>query len=270
MNCIIVDDEIAATEELKYFVETFSNIHILKVFFDTSDTIKNINENNYNIDIAFLDISMPLVNGMELANILKKNYPNIKIIFITAHKNYAVDAFEIKAYDYILKPFSKKRIINLFTELENLDHNKEKLIDYTKNNSNIKNTYIQSNLDKNVLQFNNFDNTTLSSKITIWDNDKMIVININDIDYLESNERNTIVSISDKKYIINNNLSNINKTLNNNFFRCHRSYIVNLNKIIEVIPWFNSTYMLKLQKADKQIPVSRNNISKFRIKMNFK
>lgn len=270
MNCIIVDDEIAATEELKYFIENFSNIHIIETFSDACDTIKKFNKNNLKIDIAFLDISMPLINGMELAKILKENYPNIKIIFITAHKDYAVDAFEIKAYDYILKPFSKKRIISLLNELEKVIYYKDNINNDINNYMNKKNNQTQTNLNTNTSINNNLVKNTLSSKITIWDNDKMIVINIDDIDYFESNERNTTVSISHKKYTINNTLSNIAKTINNNFFKCHRSYIVNLNKVTEVIPWFNSTYMLTLKNADKQIPVSRNNIPEFRIKMNFK
>lgn len=244
MKCIIVDDEMPSREELKYFIETFSQIEIKGSFASPAEAIKFMKKESNKIDIAFLDVSMPRINGMELAKILIEDDKNLKIVFITAYKEYAVDAFEIKAYDYLLKPFSKKRIIDL---LDSFDIND---IENTSNEKNIE--------DENI------------SKLTVWDSEKMIVLNNDDIYYFEASERITLVITKDSKYTINESISMTAKKLNKSFFKCHRSFIVNLEKITEIIPWFNSTYMLGFKGIEQQIPVSRNNISKFRELMHIK
>lgn len=244
MKCIIVDDEAPSREELKYFVETFSDIEIAGMFSNAAKAIMFMKSEGKDVDVAFLDISMPRIDGMELAQIIKKSKSNLKLIFVTAYKEYAVEAFEIKAYDYLLKPFSKNRIIEL---LENLSRES-------------KGTETSSEEIKNPEES--------FSKIAVWNNEKMIVLKKSDICYLEASERITLVYTQKNMYEINESLTKVEKKLGDNFFRSQRSFIVNLDKIIEIIPWFNSTYMLGLKNIKTQIPVSRNKIVEFRKLMN--
>jgi len=115
ISCIIVEDELPAREELKYFIDEEKEIKLIAEFDNPLDTL-NFLENN-TADVIFLDINMPDMNGISLGKIITKMYPDTKIIFITAYKDYAVDAFEIKAYDYLLKPYSESRIKNLLKSL---------------------------------------------------------------------------------------------------------------------------------------------------------
>ncbi len=101
INCIIVEDELPAREELKYFLNEEKEIKLIAEFDNPLDTL-NFLENN-TADVIFLDINMPDMNGISLGKIITKMYPDMKIIFITAYKDYAVDSFEIKAFDYLLK-----------------------------------------------------------------------------------------------------------------------------------------------------------------------
>ena len=117
ISCIIVEDELPAREELKYFLNEEKEIKLIAEFDNPLDTL-NFLENN-TTDVIFLDISMPDMNGISLGKIVTKMYPNMKIVFITAYKDYAVDAFEIKAFDYLLKPYSETRIRNLLKSLVN-------------------------------------------------------------------------------------------------------------------------------------------------------
>ena len=103
INCIIVEDELPAREELKYFLNDEKEIKLIAEFDNPLDTL-NFLENN-TADVIFLDINMPDMNGISLGKIITKMYPSMKIVFITAYKDYAVDAFEIKAFDYLLKPY---------------------------------------------------------------------------------------------------------------------------------------------------------------------
>ena len=116
MNCIIVDDEFPSREELKYFINNFSNIKIMEEFDDSIKALEYIEENKP--DIIFLDINMPKLDGMALGKIISHFPKQSLIIFITAHKDYAVDAFEIQAYDYILKPYSEERIVSTLKNIE--------------------------------------------------------------------------------------------------------------------------------------------------------
>lgn len=232
MNCIIVDDEYPARQELAYFINNFSNLKIIGEFDDSINALEFIKDNKP--DVVFLDINMPKLSGISLGEIINSFEIKPLIIFVTAYRDYAADAFEIDAFDYILKPYSETRIVATLSKIE-------------------------KSIKKNVY----------SDKITLWKDEKMVVVNINDICYCEAHEREVYVYTKNDKYVVVTSISDFSKKLpEKNFFRCHRSFIVNINKIIEIIPWFNNTYVLKVEGIDTNIPVSRNNIAKFKAIMN--
>lgn len=233
MKCVIIDDELPAREELKYFINNFSNIKITGEFDNATEALKYIE--NHQIDVVFLDINMPKLDGMTFGKLLKKINKNVIIIFITAYRQYAVEAFELEAFDYLLKPYSEERIINTLNKLSKIE---------IKESCSLKNNL---------------------NKITLWKAGKMKVISISDICFCEAMERETYVYTETDEYVCNISISEMYKKLEEeNFFKSHRSYIVNLNKIIEIIPWFNSTYMIKVRGRKEDIPVSRNNTIKFK------
>lgn len=229
MNCIIVDDEYPAREELKYFIKEFSNIDISKEFDDSLEALQYIEKNKPNI--VFLDISMPKLDGIALGKILSNFKEEIIIVFITAHKEYAVSAFEIEAFDYLLKPYSEERILSTLRRLEKIENHSK----------------------------------CINNKITLKYKNKFKVINICDICYCKAHERETVIHTDKEKFIEQCSISEFYKRLpSENFFKSHRSYVINIEKIVEIIPWFNNTYIVKLQDVKTDIPVSRNNIQKFK------
>ncbi len=232
VNCIIVDDEYPARKELEYFINTFSGIEILEEFDDSVKALEYIQSQQ--VDILFLDISMPKLNGIAFSKIIKNLNPRPTAVFITAHGEYAVDAFEVEAFDYILKPYSENRIVTTLNRLERI-----------KTTENVS-----------------------SNKLTLWKNDKLIVVSVNDIYYCEAHEREVYIYTKEDKFVLVSSISDFLKKLpNSKFFRCHRSYIVNLDKITEIIPWFNNTYVIKLHGMNVDVPVSRNNIVAFKRRM---
>lgn len=239
MKAIIVEDEFLAREELKYFIQNYSELDIVGEFADGIEVLKFIQNNE--VDVIFLDINIPSLDGVLLAKSISKFIKKPYIVFITAYKDYAVEAFEIEAFDYILKPYSESRIVSMLKKIENSDNNEK----------------------------NEFPKNNMSNKISLWKNDKIIVVDINDIYYCLAKERVTLVFTKNEEYSVNLCISEFYEKLPKNiFFKCHRSYIVNLNKIREIIPWFNSTYNLKLQNMDYEIPVSRSNVKEFKQLMN--
>ena len=234
ISCIIVEDELPAREELKYFLNEEKEIKLIAEFDNPLDTL-NFLENN-TADVIFLDINMPDMNGISLGKIITKMYPSMKIVFITAYKDYAVDAFEIKAFDYLLKPYSEGRIRNLLKSLINI---KSEVV------SSIKNTSLK--------------------KITVNIDERLYVISLTDVDYIEASEKETLIFANQKKYVSKIKISKWEEMLKgNNFYRCHRSFIVNLDKITEIEQWFNSSWIIKIKNYTTAIPVSRNNIKELK------
>lgn len=233
LKCVIVEDEFPAREELKFFISNHKNIQLEKEFDNPVDALKYLQENK--VDVVFLDINMPELDGMNLGKILIKMDKDLKIVFITAYKDYAAEAFEIKAFDYLLKPYSDKRINEVLDNLTN-----------SKNDESI----------KNISQIN---------KITVFSDEKMFIISLDSIYYIEASEKETLVYTKDEVYSSKMKISKLEEFLpKNKFYRTHRSYIVNLDKITEIEPWFNGTYVLKVKDLKFKIPVSRNNIKEFK------
>lgn len=233
LTCVIVEDEFSAREELKYFLTKHKEISLEKEFENPIDSLKYLQENK--VDIVFLDINMPELDGMSLGKILTKLNPNIKIIFITAYRDYAAEAFEIKAFDYLLKPYSEKRITEVLNNL----------------------TMIKDNSPtKEVEKIN---------KVTVFLDEKMVVLSLDEIYYIEVSEKESLVYTQNEIYTSKLKISKWEEILpKNKFYRTHRAYIVNLDKIKEVEPWFNGTFVLKIQDLKFKVPVSRNNIKEFK------
>jgi two-component system LytT family response regulator len=231
MNCIIVDDEIPAIQELSYFITNFSSIKILGKFDASIKALEFIQRNS--IDIIFLDINMPKLDGLALSRVINTLKPKPLLVFISAYKDYALEAFEVAAFDYILKPYSENRIADTLNRLEGCTTEK-------------------------------FSN----NRLTIWKNEKLYVINMNDIYYCKANEHEVFIYTKTDEYKITSSISELYRKLpQESFFKCHRSYIVNIDKITEIIPWFNNTYVLRLKGIDAEVPVSRQNISQFKLLM---
>ena len=104
-------------------------------------------------------------------------------------------------------------------------------------------------------------NLHLQLKITVNIDERLYVISLNDIDYIEASEKETLIFSNQKKYVSKIKISKWEEMLKgDNFYRCHRSFIVNLDKITEIEQWFNSSWIIKIKNYTTAIPVSRNNI----------
>ncbi|CAO96161.1 LytR/AlgR family response regulator transcription factor [Erwinia tasmaniensis] len=238
MKAIIVEDEVLAQQELSWLIRQHSQIAIEGVFDDGLDVLKYLQGNH--VDVIFLDINIPSFNGILLAQNISNFAKKPLIVFITACKEHAVDAFELEAFDYILKPWSEMRIITLLRKLENQAHHHDALL-------------------------NTRASHPAAHSINLVKDERIIVTDISDIYYAEAHEKLTFVYTRREEYVMSMNMSEFCSRLPEEyFFRCHRSYCINLSKIHEIEPWFNNTYILKLRDLAFQIPVSRSKVKAFR------
>jgi two-component system, LytTR family, response regulator len=252
MRAIIVEDEVPAREELEYLIATYSEIDVTDSFDDGLDVLKFLQEKE--TDAIFLDINIPSLDGMLLASNISKFAKKPYIIFTTAYKEHAAQAFELEAFDYILKPYDEKRIAAMLKKLETTYQR-----DHMENNQPNKEIIVK---EQTLEEEDHFDRP---QRINLKKNDKIIVTNVDDIYYAEASEKVTLVYTLEGEYTMPMSISEFHSKLPQNlFFRCHRSYTVNLSKIHEIVPWFNQTYLLRLTALHAEVPVSRSKTKAFR------
>ncbi|ADO47623.1 LytR/AlgR family response regulator transcription factor [[Enterobacter] lignolyticus] len=241
MKVIIVEDEVLAQQELTWLIKAHSQMEIVGTFEDGLDVLKFLQHNK--VDAIFLDINIPSLDGVLLAQNISQFAHKPFIVFITAWKEHAVEAFELEAFDYILKPYQESRIISMLQKLE----------------------AAWQQQSGNVSPGSQGSPARESDTINLIKDERIIVTSINDIYYAEAHEKMTFVYTKRESYVMPMNITEFcSKLPASHFFRCHRSYCVNLNKIREIEPWFNNTYILRLRDLDFQVPVSRSKVKEFR------
>ncbi|MDR4947706.1 LytR/AlgR family response regulator transcription factor [Neobacillus cucumis] len=251
MKAIIVEDEIPAREELEYLIEAYSEIEVTHSFDDGLDVLKFLQEQE--TDVIFLDINIPSLDGILLASTISKFTKRPYIVFTTAYKEHAARAFELEAFDYVLKPYDEKRMAAMLSRLEaafKRDRTTEAVIPVKR--QNVKGQEVEVHAKS-------------SNRVNLKKNDKIIVTDVNDIYYAEASEKVTLVYTVNEEYTMQMSITEFHALLPEDmFYRCHRSYTVNLTKIHEIVPWFNQTYILRLKDLNVEIPVSRSKVKAFR------
>ncbi len=247
IRCIIVDDEKPARDEISYLINNYGGFDIV----DTFDSAKCVLENIkfLEVDVIFVDINMPVMSGIELVDHLRRLKFDYHIVFITAHDNYAIKAFELNAIDYILKPVSQERIAQTLGRIKAELH--EERYD-TKINQ------LMQQISKDKLEH-----------LCFHRDGKIVPIKLSDIIYVMAENKGTVVETKKGTFITPLQLRELEKKLmDEDFFRCHRSYLINLSSILHIEPWFNRTYQVELDGIEERIPVSRNYVQSFKDLMN--
>lgn len=221
-HCLIVDDEPVAREILENHLSRIPGFQLEGSCRSAVEAFKIINSTN--IDLIFLDINMPEISGLSFARSINKN---IKVIFTTAYREYAVDGFDLMAVDYLLKPISFERFSQAM-----LKYNNENRSEHYSMNEPVE-------LEKNDFIFVRSDR-------------KMIKINFSEVHYIESLSDYLKIHLEDKTIITRETISNLETMLpQNDFLRVHRSYIVALAKI-------QSYTNEEVEVGNHQIPISRS------------
>ncbi len=202
IHCIIVDDEPVAREILENHLGKIDSVKVVASCKNALDAFTVINSQR--IDLIFLDINMPEISGLSFAKTMTKD---IKIIFTTAYREYAIDGFDLQAVDYLLKPISFERMLQAI------------------------NKYFNENKPVTEVKLEDFSNGK-SDSIFVRSDRKMIKVNFSEIIFIESLSDYIKIHLKEKTVITRESLSNIEAKLpQNNFLRIHRSYIVSLSGI---------------------------------------
>lgn len=246
LRVVLVDDEKLSLDELSFILSKNSEIEIIGKYYDPLIALEFIRKSRP--EIVFLDIEMPEIDGFTLAEEISKMDFSVNIVFATVFDKYAVKAFEINAIDYVLKPFSEKRL-QITMDKINERYNCNENIPYCSYN--------------NILP----EKQTIvgMKKLPLWKDECIYLVHPKDILYCTVINKEVLVLTMDDKFTTQYTLNQLGNKLNDhNFFRSHKSYLVNLDKIYKIVPWFNSTFVLKIEGRKDEVPVSRHYVKGFK------
>jgi two-component system LytT family response regulator/two-component system response regulator LytT len=252
LSAVIVDDEQLARDELAYLLKNSGEVEVVAQGKNGLEAINLIKE--HNPDLVFLDVQMPGLDGFGvIKKLLDKKLPLPKIVFATAFDQYAVKAFEVNAVDYLLKPFDKKRVAQSVQK------------------ARAQQEVVGSPAEKiDALVRMLASQKQPAAKVLLKTVGRMFLVDQKDICYAWIEDGVISVVTGGAAGIEGQSncrtLEELLESLDGNlFWRAHRSYLVNINRIREVVPWFKSSYQLRMDdKKQSEIPVSRAQTKRLR------
>jgi two-component system, LytTR family, response regulator LytT len=251
IDTIIVDDERPARDELAYVLKSFPEINLIAQGKNGLEAVALVKE--HNPDLVFLDVQMPGLDGFGVIKKLAERKLRVpQIVFATAYDHYALQAFEVNAVDYVLKPFDKSRIGKAIQRAK-------KMLET--------NTSAVERLESLVGQLSAPPTKPSKTKILVKAQSRMLLVDSDDIIYVGTEDGTITVFAKDAEGVSNyRTIEELAAALDPDiFWRPHRSYLVNINHIKEVVPWFKSSYILKMNdKRQSEIPVSRAQTKRLR------
>lgn len=232
MKAIIIDDERLARQELKNLLAPYKEVEIIAECADAIQAKEKINE--LKPDIIFCDIQMPGKSGLELVEEISAT---VDVVFVTAYDEHAIKAFELNAFDYLLKPVQSDRLAETIKKLA---------------------------IKESATKMDN--NSPLSEKdmVFIKDGDKCWFVKLSDIRLFESEGNYVRVYFDTFRPLILRSLNSLETRLNEKqFFRASRKHIINLSYVAGIETWFNGGLNAKL-KDGKEIEISRRQAVKLK------
>jgi len=252
LTALIIDDEQLARAELRYLLESIGNVEILAEGANGIEAVQLIR--THKPDAVFLDVQMPGLDGFAVIKKLLEKDKKARlpqIIFATAFDQYAVRAFEVNAVDYLLKPFDLARV--------------QKTVEKAQERIAARDDGSGAKLD--ALMKMMAEPQRRSGKIVVRAQNRLLLVDQKDVCYA-SIEDGTI-SVATQTLEGTSNCRTLEELMEQldaaSFWRAHRSFIVNVDHISEVVPWFKSSYQLKMgDRNKKEIPVSRAQTKRLR------
>jgi two-component system response regulator LytT len=265
LSALIIDDEQLARDELKYLLETLGGVDVVAQGTNGIEAVDLIEE--HRPDLVFLDVQMPGLDGFAVIQRLKdrlqarvrthpgaEEEPLPQIVFATAYDQYAVRAFDVNAVDYLLKPFDKSRV--------------EQAVERAKGRiAGGPNTVPEAQIDALLRLLNRAQPNHQPAKLIVQAQNRLLLVDQAEICYAAIDEG--VIRVVTQSFEGQSKCRTLEELLElldpGVFWRAHRGFVVNINHIREVVPWFKSSYQLRMDdKKQTEIPVSRSQTRRLR------
>ncbi len=250
INAIIIDDEKPARDELAFLLKGFPEISVVAQGKNGLEAVSLIRDREP--DLVFLDVQMPGLDGFGVIKKLMERKARMpQIVFATAYDQYAVQAFEVNAVDYLLKPFDKARLARAIQRAKKLVEADASPVE---------------RLESLVGQLG-APRAAAPAKLLVKCQSRLLLVDSADIIYASIEGGTITVHTNDLVGVANfRSVEELQEALDaDSFWRPHRSHLVNIHHIREVVPWFKSSFLLKMKdKQESEIPVSRGQVKRMR------
>ena len=227
LKALVCDDEAPARSELRYLLEEVGGVEVVGEASSASEALQLIEAVSY--DVVCLDIDMPELDGIQMTETLASLERRPAVVFVTAHREHAVKAFEVAATDYLMKPVELERLKKTIARLEPTRVEREVRVE----------------------------------RIPVEKAGKKLLLQVEDIYYAEAKDDYTYLHTDRERYLSTLSLTSLEERLApHGFFRVHRRFLVSLTKVEEVVPMPGGTILLTLTDREAtQVTVSRRRVS---------
>jgi len=236
LRTLIVDDEAPARERLRRLLAGNELIELVGEAKDGVEAVEMIEETSP--DLVLLDIQMPVLDGFGVIEALREPPA---IIFVTAYDEYAIRAFEVNALDYLLKPFSQERLNKAMERAQEELSTGQEFADRI-----------------GPLLESLREEKRYTERVAVREPDRILVLDVEEIDWIEARQGQVVVHVGQEEHVLARTLASLEARLDPTlFFRAHRSVIVNLDRVKEIIPWFAGSHKLRLTTG-AEVDLSRS------------
>jgi len=259
MRAVLVDDEQLARDELGYLLGQVGGVDIIGQAGHGVEALTAIEQ--LHPDVVFLDIQMPGLSGFEVARRMVQNHTASHIIFVTAYDQHAIEAFEVNAVDYLLKPVDPSRLEAAVERVRRRMVAERPLDQANGNGANVS----HADLEK-IIQLVS-ERQSRRDRLAIKVGERFLLVQSEEIIYASlADEGITVVTSQHAGTSNYRTLDELQDRLDPTvFWRVHRSHLVNINKIKEIVPWFSRNYILRMKdEKATEIPVSRTQTRRLR------
>lgn len=242
-RCLIVDDEAPAREELRYLLRDFDDVQVIGEATNADEALVLLGSLDY--DVVLLDIRMPGDTGLHVAAALRDAAHRPAVIFTTAYPDHAVEAFDLDAVDYLVKPFDEHRLRRA------LDRALSDAVDDEEPQ-----TPGRSQAPAPVEQL---------GRIPVQRGERTVLIDSSSVVYASAARGYSYLKLADDRVLVTFSLSDLERRLGGHFFRAHRSYLVNLDHVRELVPDFKGALVLVMDdRQQSRVEVSRRQARELR------
>jgi two-component system LytT family response regulator len=233
---LIAEDDPAMRQVLKKTLAKIPGVKVIGEAGDGATALKMVED--VNPRVVFIDIDLPGKNGVELAREICNVDPQAILIFATAYDDYTHEAFEVYAFDYLVKPFKLQRIKKTMERIIKLESQKSTVSE--KYNAAVK-------------------GEVTPPRLVIRQHEKLVFLDAQEIIFITKENRKTVIITPKQKFSITENLNHLEQRLTgNSFFRSHRGYIINLRMIREIFPWGKNGYQVSFAGTKQTALLARD------------
>lgn len=248
LTAVVADDEQLARDELCFLLGQLDGIEVVGQAANGVEALDEIAR--HDPDVAFLDVQMPGLTGFEVARKLMQSGTGPSVIFVTAFDERAIEAFEVNAVDYVLKPLDSSRLVTAVTRARKRRGENEPLA---------------GQLDRLVRMM--AGQKDRRDQVAVKVQDRFVLVQADDIIHASLVEDSITIATGQVSGTSNDRtLEELHARLDPEvFWRVHRSHLVNINKVKEIVPWFSRNYILRMTDSKAtEIPVSRSQTRRLR------